>query len=75
MATINLGSGNDVRSGTSGADSIYGNGGTDTLRGLAGDDLLAVVPATTCSTAAAAPTGWMAVSAAIRSAITARPAT
>ena len=40
MATINLGSGNDVRSGTSGADSIYGNGGTDTLRGLDGDDLL-----------------------------------
>jgi Ca2+-binding RTX toxin-like protein len=40
MATINLGSGNDVRSGTGFADSINGNGGNDTLHGLAGNDLI-----------------------------------
>ena len=40
MATINLGSGNDVRSGTGSADTIYGNGGNDTLHGLAGNDYL-----------------------------------
>lgn len=40
MAVINLGPGNNTRSGTNLADIITGNGGDDTLSGLGGDDEL-----------------------------------
>lgn len=38
MAVINLGPGDDTRSGTNEADTINGNGGNDVLSGLDGDD-------------------------------------
>ena len=40
MADINLGPGDNTRSGTELADIINGNGGNDTLLGLGGDDEL-----------------------------------